>query len=88
MDFTCIDVHKKAELLSRLSHPFVPRLLDRGVLRLPSGEEHAFDTIGGHPQSSAKPSLGVSTSLALGLAHLPVDEHVLHVLRSGPRGST
>jgi serine/threonine protein kinase len=33
---------REAELLSRLSHPCVPRLLDRGVLRLPSGDEHAF----------------------------------------------
>jgi len=31
---------REAELLSRLSLPGVPRLLDRGVLRHPSGEEH------------------------------------------------
>src|SRR5687768_9323052 len=31
---------REAELLSRLSLPGVPRLLDRGVLRLPSGAEH------------------------------------------------
>ncbi|HLL04203.1 MAG TPA: protein kinase [Myxococcaceae bacterium] len=31
---------REAELLSRLSLPGVPRLLDRGVLRQPSGEEH------------------------------------------------
>ena len=33
---------REAELLSRLSQPGVPRLLDRGVLRLPSGAEHPF----------------------------------------------
>jgi serine/threonine protein kinase len=31
---------REAELLARLSHPGIPRLLDRGVLRHPSGEEH------------------------------------------------
>jgi len=31
---------REAELLSRLNLPGVPRLLDRGVLRHPSGEEH------------------------------------------------
>ncbi|HLL04175.1 MAG TPA: protein kinase [Myxococcaceae bacterium] len=31
---------REAELLSRLSLPGIPRLLDRGVLRHPSGEEH------------------------------------------------
>jgi serine/threonine protein kinase len=33
---------REAELLSRLSHPSIPRLLDRGVLRLPSGLEHPW----------------------------------------------
>ncbi len=33
---------REAELLSRLSHPSIPRLLDRGVLRHSSGAEHPF----------------------------------------------
>jgi len=34
---------REAELLSRLSHPSIPRLLDRGILRHPSGAlEHPF----------------------------------------------
>jgi serine/threonine protein kinase len=33
---------REAELLSRLSHPSIPRLLDRGVLRHSSGVEHPF----------------------------------------------
>jgi serine/threonine protein kinase len=33
---------REAELLSRLSHPSLPRLLDRGVLRQPSGTEHPW----------------------------------------------
>ncbi len=33
---------REAELLSRLSHPSVPRLLDRGVLLHPSGAEHPY----------------------------------------------
>ncbi|HEX8697247.1 MAG TPA: protein kinase [Myxococcaceae bacterium] len=33
---------REAELLSRLSHPCLPRLLDRGVLRHPSGAELPF----------------------------------------------
>jgi serine/threonine protein kinase len=33
---------REAELLSRLSHPGFPRLLDRGVLRHPSGAEYPF----------------------------------------------
>ncbi|HEX8699050.1 MAG TPA: serine/threonine-protein kinase [Myxococcaceae bacterium] len=33
---------REVELLSRLRHPGVPRLLDRGVLRLASGAEHPW----------------------------------------------
>ena len=33
---------REAELLSRLSHPSIPRLLDRGVLLHPSGAEQAW----------------------------------------------
>jgi serine/threonine protein kinase len=33
---------REAELLSRLSHPSIPRLLDRGVLRHASGAEQPF----------------------------------------------
>jgi len=33
---------REAQLLSRLSMPGVPRLLDRGVVRHPSGSEYAF----------------------------------------------
>jgi serine/threonine protein kinase len=33
---------REAELLSRLSHPSIPRLLDRGVLHHPSGAEQAW----------------------------------------------
>ncbi len=33
---------REAELLSRLNHPSIPRLLDRGVLRHPSGTEYPF----------------------------------------------
>jgi serine/threonine protein kinase len=33
---------REAELLSRLSHPGIPRLLDRGELRPPSGAEYPF----------------------------------------------
>jgi eukaryotic-like serine/threonine-protein kinase len=33
---------REAELLSRLSHPSIPRLLDRGVLQPSSGEEYPF----------------------------------------------
>jgi serine/threonine protein kinase len=33
---------REAELLSRMSHPSIPRLLGRGVLRRPSGEEHPW----------------------------------------------
>jgi serine/threonine protein kinase len=33
---------REAELLSRLSHPSIPRLLDRGALRPPSGAEYPF----------------------------------------------
>jgi serine/threonine protein kinase len=33
---------REAELLSRLHHPSIPRLLDRGLLRHPSGAEHPF----------------------------------------------
>jgi len=33
---------REAELLSRLSHPGIPRLLDRGVARHVSGVEHAW----------------------------------------------
>jgi serine/threonine protein kinase len=33
---------REAELLSRVSHPSIPRLLDRGVLVHPSGAEHAW----------------------------------------------
>ena len=33
---------REAELLSRLSHPCIPQLLDRGVLRSPSGTEHPW----------------------------------------------
>jgi predicted Ser/Thr protein kinase len=33
---------REAQLLSRLSHPSIPRLLERGVLRHASGAEHPF----------------------------------------------
>jgi serine/threonine protein kinase len=33
---------REAELLSRLSHPSIPRLVDRGRLRLPSGVDHPY----------------------------------------------
>jgi serine/threonine protein kinase len=33
---------REAQLLSRLSHPSIPRLLGQGVLRSPSGAEHPF----------------------------------------------
>jgi serine/threonine protein kinase len=33
---------REAQLLSRLSHPSIPRLLDRGVLRFASGAQHPF----------------------------------------------
>jgi serine/threonine protein kinase len=33
---------REAQLLSRLSHPGIPRLLDSGMLRHPSGLEHPF----------------------------------------------
>jgi len=33
---------REAELLSRVSHPGIPRLLDRGVLRYASGVEHPW----------------------------------------------
>ncbi len=33
---------REARLLSRLSHPSIPRLLDHGVLGSPSGMEHPF----------------------------------------------
>ncbi len=33
---------REAELLSRLCHPSIPHLLDRGVLRHPSGTEYPF----------------------------------------------
>ncbi len=33
---------REAELLSRLSHPGIPRLLDRGVLHSASGAEHSY----------------------------------------------
>ncbi len=33
---------REAQLLSRLSHPSLPRLLDRGVLHQPSGVEHPW----------------------------------------------
>jgi serine/threonine protein kinase len=33
---------REAQLLSRLSHPSIPRLMDKGVLRHPSGDEHPY----------------------------------------------
>jgi serine/threonine protein kinase len=33
---------REAQLLSRLSHPGIPRLLDSGALLRPSGMEHPF----------------------------------------------
>jgi serine/threonine protein kinase len=33
---------REVQVLSRLQHPAVPRLLDHGVLRLPSGAEHPY----------------------------------------------
>jgi serine/threonine protein kinase len=33
---------REAQLLSRLSHPSIPRLLDKGMLRRPSGDEHPY----------------------------------------------
>jgi hypothetical protein len=35
-------MEREVELLSRLSHPSIPRLLDRGGPRLPSGDESPF----------------------------------------------
>ena len=41
-------MEREVELLSRLSHPSIPRLLDRGGVHSPTGEELPFFVIAGH----------------------------------------